>query len=157
MADNVKELYPDFPIQEIDQYKVIVWTFKVNSTRAYIRKVTYEYHINTPWETVYPDERGGALFSHQWCIRHNDNRHYTGRMDEGWNRIFDTKYPMFATEIEAKQGAIEKLTINMTRYQELAEECAKSIRATEKFYFPKIVVNWERACDRIVTARLTSI
>jgi len=128
MADNVKALFPKIPTQEIDQYKVTVWTYDIHVTQSCIRKICWEYHVNTPWKTIYPNERGGADFMHQWCIRHNDNKGYEGRMHKGWDRIFAVRGRFYLTELEAKQAAIERLLELMNKQLERVEEYGKGIK-----------------------------
>lgn len=127
MANKIKELFPDIPTAEIDQYKITVWTYDIHVTRAHIRKITWEYHVNTPWKVVYPDRHNGADFTHQWCIRHNDRKCYEGRMREGWDEIFNARGQYFFTEHEAKQAAIIRLKDGIKHYQDLVEECKASI------------------------------
>lgn len=122
MAKSMNELYPFLPKEEIDGFQVTIWTYNIHVTTARVYKVTYEYHVNTP----YPDGIGEPFY-HQWCVRIDDNKRYEGRLTEGWDRIQSINRPMFISRSNAKYALIEELNKMIESHQKTIQELDDTI------------------------------
>jgi hypothetical protein len=112
---SIRELYPDFPNSPVDGYKVTVWSVDTERCRRgnepCITKYTYEYHLNTPHEILYPGSDKYPDYVDLWAVRIDDAKDYSGLLGDGWEKIHNVSYVMYSSRKEAVKAAIRDIDI----------------------------------------------
>jgi len=148
--------------------------------KQYYPSVAWDYHARGWWKLVV--KKGLPMRQSRWCCQVIKEAGGKGRVvmlgnrrEEGAKRKYQKQYEACGRDYKimvrpilnwSKEEVWEYINLNQLPYCELYDKGFKRLGCVlcpfsreierETKYFPKIVLAWQRACDRIVTARLAS-
>ncbi len=118
---NLKSVEPlkiQLPNAPVDGYEINFWSIDYET----VAPCRLQYHANTPYATLYPDEGHGAAFVDCWRIFRRDSCEGRGM---GWNWPAITKWNL---EYAGKESAVAALQARLEQQAESFDKMAAAIR-----------------------------
>lgn len=125
---------PKLPEKPVDEFE-IKW-FSIGRSSSVVEHRAL-YHINTPWEEVFPDDSGrGVAFQDDWMMF--TNGHFGGR-NTGWDwpKTSSSWENVFATFDEANAALIVILEERIRDYEHRIIETSAALAKAREAAIPK--------------------
>jgi len=118
-AQNITSMNFVFPEKPVDLFELVYFTAEDYGVVEY----RLLYHVDSKWDDVYPESKGGADLTDDWQVFRNGS--FTGRYS-GWPLKSLGDRPRYTTRAEAMTVARAQLERSIAmRESELAEKRAR--------------------------------